>query len=182
MEKAMATLKAEIDEITGKGRGEQKTELPLRAMTREQRQLSTRASYKYLGVDLGSSLDAWTEFTCPTCGASLRYLSYPSPYDKLLHCPECESPLGIIGIDVVKIVQTTPPQIYECPYCAATFVSDDQLIHHIAVAHPTEPSPEPAPSPTTLVDWLKARWMLLTVGGLGVVVVGTVIAKSRKAR
>lgn len=188
MEESMKALIAEIGEITGKGRGEQKVEMPLERMRREEIQLSTKPGMRYLGVDLGSpGIGGWAEYACPSCDAALRYLFVPPPWGTPLplRCPECGADLGISGSEVVKTVQAKPPSpTYPCPHCTEVFGSWARLFEHIEDAHAEAPvTPTPTPTLITKIGgWLKSYWPHVTVGGLGVVLAGTVIVKTWKKR
>lgn len=189
MNESMKALVAEVQEITGKGRGEQKIEMPLQRMRREEAQLATKPGMKYLGVELGSP--DWETITCPQCKSEVRYYTsryYEPPYVRL-KCPICKIDLGIIGaagglIEVVT-AQAWPPTIppvpiYTCPHCGATFESPAELAAHIESEHPAAPPP---PTPITgFAEFLKKYWPHLTATGLGIALVGTVIVKYGKKR
>lgn len=154
MDQAKQALIAEIQEVTGKGRGEQKVEIALQKMTREAGQLGGGK------VQLGNP--GWEYMPCPSCNTSLKYYVppyYPYPPYGPLSCPECGADLGVMGMMVVKSVQVTPIPEPEPP---------------------TEPPTEPTPVVAGFGEWIKSYWPHLTVGGLAVVLAGVAIVKYRK--
>ena len=177
MEESKKALIAEVQEITGKDRGEQPIGMPLAKLTREMGQVTTGRGR----MELGSP--GWEAIACPQCKSALRYYTsrfYEPPYARL-KCPVCGIDLGVIGaagmpIEVIA-AQPWPPPTYTCPHCGMTFSSQGELNDHIASVHPPPPPPG-----FKLVDWLKTYWPHLTVTGLGMVLAGTVIAKYAKKR
>lgn len=161
MDESKKALIAEVQEITGKGKGEQPTEMPLARLVKEVGQVSTGRGR----MELGSP--AWETITCPQCKSGLRYYTsryYEPPYVRL-KCPVCEVDLGVIGAAGGKIeiitAQPWPP-----------------------VTPPPPPPPPPPPAGFTerLKEFCKQYWPHLTVTGLGVVLAATAIAKYRKKR
>lgn len=162
MDESKKALIAEVQEITGKGKGEQPTEMPLARLTREMSQISTGRGR----MELGSP--AWETVTCPQCKSELRYYTsryYEPPYVPL-KCPVCEADLGIIGAagGLIETVTAQPWPPEEVP--------------------PEEVPPlPPAGFTEKLKEFCKQYWLHLTiVGGLGIALVGTAVAKYRKKR
>jgi|GEM_PF-6299779 len=176
MDESKKALIAEVQEVMGKGEGEQPIEMPLARLTREVGQVSTGRGR----MELGSP--GWEYMDCPSCGTSLKYYVPPyyyrhPPYVPL-SCPECGADLGVVGRNVEVV--TPPPPTYTCPHCPATFATQAERDDHIASIHP--PLPPPPPPGFKLIDWLKTYWPHVTVTGLGVVLAGAVIAKYAKKR
>lgn len=176
MDESKKALIAEVQEITGKGRGEQPLEMPLARLTREVGQVSTGRGR----MELGSP--GWEYMNCPSCTTSLKYYVppyYPYPPYGPLNCPECGADLGVMGM-MVEVVIPVPPPVYTCPHCGAPFSSQAELDDHVASVHP--PPPPPPPPGFKLIDWLKTYWPHLTAGGLSIALAGALIVKYAKKR
>jgi len=46
--------------------------------------------------------------------------------------------------------RAAPPEVYTCPYCGATFNTEEELLAHIEIEHPEAPPPEEIPPRATI--------------------------------
>ena len=83
-----------------------------------------------------------------------------------MECPVCGAKIYITGRNI-EVAPVLPPPVYTCPYCGETFDTLEELNAHIASEHPG------LPPVRGILDWLKANWKWLTVGGisLGVIII-----------
>ena len=65
-------------------------------------------------------------------------------------------------------IEVTEAPVYACPYCPATFGSQEELSAHIAAEHVAG-----------VPEWLSRYWPVLAIGGVALSLLGLFIFKKK---